>query len=1079
MSSFAPRRISHSHASSLDSNSDQTLRRGASESPIIEARAPSDHNARPTFPDFVDRVMKGKAHLSESLTEVGTPTPAFRANNRLQEERVQPFLDFARKIRDLEDRIHEFTHAVCRLVQWTHLFRDQGKVRQEHNPLAAGGEKVYSSGPFFNTTDHFLGIEMERSDSASPPLHSHDHHSRHQKLLSEVLEALLSKAKDLSTEVPDDVDREPVIETFHSDNRIQKESIHDLDHRLDEFMRAVRSLGSSSQLILSTIELQRRMTDILDVFRSNAVSIYTAFAESANPELPDIFQSNSPHRTLKPFQDRKQFPELLADISEELGNFLKSLSDIPEFSDKKLTDSILAFEGWLIYRTGSLEDFHETGKALAHFAKDGVVAIKEAQVRSKEQLLNMSTVATFFSGVAATTFQLSARSDRTRTLGVISHLEHRIGHQLPVSYALEISDVGFLRSRSPRSALPIWEGGERWQASKSRRTGRWVGGLGDPVNVHEPWQPYSDLKRFNWMLSRLVFKSIRKLCLILLLPLGYLLGWIVSCLQRLANAAAGGRANADEESKGLPPPAVSPEKVLPQLKFDNPSNSSLETSSIKIQPRSAHLSTAPPGISQLKVETGNQVDESQESPPPSPGRTRISKIGRFNNSVLRLIRSPGQREIINSLQMSPYESKTLRTVEPVIHLMPDRGSGGVQNLMFSPDGKWFAASFANQSTEVWTVGDGFTRNASFTAETSCITWSPDSRHILAKQKEGVLIWSPNAGPKMSSSRKKFEAIAWLSDGKHFAAIHKQYVYIICSIVPFLLVPSVCTISHSFGLVRHNVDGKPFPDDQTLRALNSYPLGSVQDQPWNEEIYQRFISFKFLSAPWQAMPVRPDEVQPQRRILIYDIDNGRVAAVVPVWGEARHVSVSRNGKYALVSYAAPAPPELWQIRISEQGAVSLELYHLYLPPTVTPHAEGTASTTEFVGQAHFGVFWGSGEEDEYVVATTKKGEVYIWEAHSSQLCHVVKDARDGPITSQIMGIAWCPTNEERRVPMFGCGLGEAEIVIWKGKGQDTSVEVRGVVELESDAPRPASSDAYVDAPKDETGVQGPSRTQTMP
>ncbi|KAG8886857.1 hypothetical protein FRC00_000620, partial [Tulasnella sp. 408] len=176
---------------------------------------------------------------------------------------------------------------------------------------------------------------------------------------------LFLKDKDLKPEIPDNP--EPVSETFHGDNRIQKEcirqfvdfkkSIHDLDHRLDGFMRAVRSLGSSSQLILSTLKLQKRMTDILEVFRSNAISIFTAFAESDGQELPDIFQSNSPHRPRKSFQERKQFPDLLADISEELGDFLKSLSDIPEFSDKKLTDSILAFEGWLIYRTGSLEDF--------------------------------------------------------------------------------------------------------------------------------------------------------------------------------------------------------------------------------------------------------------------------------------------------------------------------------------------------------------------------------------------------------------------------------------------------------------------------------------------------------------------------------------------------------------------------------------------------------------------------------------------------------------------------------------------------------------------------------------------------
>ncbi|KAG9049963.1 hypothetical protein FS837_008313 [Tulasnella sp. UAMH 9824] len=933
---------------------------------------------------------------------------------------------------------------------------------------------------------------------------------------------LFLKDKDLKPEIPDDP--EPMSETFHGDNRIQKEcirqfggfkkSIHDLDHRLDEFMRAVRSLGSSSQLILSTLKLQKRMTDILEVFRSNAISIFTAFAESDGQELPDIFRSNSPHQHRKSFQDRKEFPDLLADISEELGDFLKSLSDIPEFSDKKLTDSILAFEGWLIYRTGSLEDFHgqsqthameryenslmlemsqymtETGKALAQFAKDGVIAIKEAQDRSKEQLLNMSTVATFFSGVAATTFQYTSTDENSRlgqavralwVSSLILSIASAINSQLAMHWRAAMY-------RSPRSALPmwtllclnhtpllflvaavltfsiglvgytysstqgklvticataltsftslilltviVWEGGERWQASKYRQTGRWIDGLGGPVNVHEPWQPWSDLKRLNGILGRLAFKTIRRFCIILFIPLWYALGWISSCLQRLASAR-GERTNVDEESKGLPPPAVSPERMIPELKLQNPSHSSLETTSIKAQPRPSHRSTAPAAISQLNVETGNHFNDSSESPPPTPGaRARSPSIGRLNKSVRQLIRNPASREVIKSVPMSPYDHKTLKTVEPVACVGPQKGSGGVRDLTFSPDGKWLAASFANEVTEVWAVGTDFTHHGLFAAQAAGITWSPDSRYILAQQKGGVVIWSPEAGPKSSSSRKKFEAIAWLSDGKHFAAIHN-----------------------------HLIIG----------------VGSVQDRPWNEEIYQRLLSFKFLGAPWQPMPVRPEDVQPQRRILgkyIYDIDNQRVLAVVPVWGDARHVTVSRNGKFALISYAAPVPPELWRIRILAQGTVSLELCHMYIPPSAT--SEGATSTPEVVGQARFG-----GDSDEYIVLASKKGEVYIWDAHSSQLCHVIKDVRNGYTNSQVMGIGWCPTNEERRVPMFGCGLlGDAEIVIWKGKGQDPDAENQDApIEIESDPPRFRLSDA--DAPREEVSVTGPSRTQTIP
>ncbi|KIO23672.1 hypothetical protein M407DRAFT_26874 [Tulasnella calospora MUT 4182] len=59
----------------------------------------------------------------------------------------------------------------------------------------------------------------------------------------------------------------------------------------------------------------------------------------------------------------REFPELLKELSEELREFLDSLRDIPEFSDTRLSDSIAAFEGWLVYRARGLEDFQATAVA--------------------------------------------------------------------------------------------------------------------------------------------------------------------------------------------------------------------------------------------------------------------------------------------------------------------------------------------------------------------------------------------------------------------------------------------------------------------------------------------------------------------------------------------------------------------------------------------------------------------------------------------------------------------------------------------------------------------------------------------
>ncbi|KAG9049969.1 hypothetical protein FS837_008319 [Tulasnella sp. UAMH 9824] len=216
------------------------------------------------------------------------------------------------------------------------------------------------------------------------------------------------------------------IEDFHGDNRIQKDCIRqfcafdkrvvDLENGLDQFEREVRRLGSSSGLIRATHEVRKHLLQLFDAFRSDSESIYRMFGEKPHYEIPDVFRPRSLDY-LGPTVDQQQgILELFEELSDDLEEFLNSLLDIPEFTDKRLTDSIGAFQGWLEYRAGGLEDFKEdlhtpavklyaqslmeemstylkhTENAIQSFAKDGVAAIKSAQNRSQVQLQNMSTV---------------------------------------------------------------------------------------------------------------------------------------------------------------------------------------------------------------------------------------------------------------------------------------------------------------------------------------------------------------------------------------------------------------------------------------------------------------------------------------------------------------------------------------------------------------------------------------------------------------------------------------------------------------------------------------------------------------
>ncbi|KAG8918741.1 hypothetical protein FRC01_001681, partial [Tulasnella sp. 417] len=308
------------------------------------------------------------------------------------------------------------------------------------------------------------------------------------------------------------------IEKFHGDNRIQNECVQNflvfeklvtgLDGELHHFMRAVRLLGSSSGLISAARGLRKRINLICGVFRSSAVEIYQNFGENENSEVPEDLRFHSQKQFRNESKERYllEFPALLQDISKELAEFLDSLQDIPEFelSDKHLTDTILAFEGWLVYRANGLEDFsgmvqkvsfldglsdstvlddlqtpavkfytnslviemgrylRDLGRALREFVKDGVPAIEEAQRRSQLHLGNMSTVATFLSAVTATTFQYTSSGNNDTPSSTLDQIVRALWISslvLSVASAINAQLAMHWRAamyRSPRSALPVW-----------------------------------------------------------------------------------------------------------------------------------------------------------------------------------------------------------------------------------------------------------------------------------------------------------------------------------------------------------------------------------------------------------------------------------------------------------------------------------------------------------------------------------------------------------------------------------------------------------------------------------------------
>ncbi|CAE6461644.1 unnamed protein product, partial [Rhizoctonia solani] len=268
--------------------------------------------------------------------------------------------------------------------------------------------------------------------------------------------------------------------------------IRSLDLKLQAFANAVRQLGSSVGLLNAAYHLRARLRQIQYFFRENAAELFDAI-----PHAPNVGTSRysarkrgkvrkhhmavGPENTLWS-TEIEELPGEMENLAGDLDKFLKRLNDVPEFTDEAVNASIVAFEGDLRYRASCLREFKEQLRfvAVARYINDltedlgvhmesmmeslntfievGVPTIRFSQKHTATGLQNLSTVATFFSGVTATTLQFSFESHDNVAQNLVNGLwitslvfsiASAINSQLAYHWRAAMY-------RSPRSYVPWW-----------------------------------------------------------------------------------------------------------------------------------------------------------------------------------------------------------------------------------------------------------------------------------------------------------------------------------------------------------------------------------------------------------------------------------------------------------------------------------------------------------------------------------------------------------------------------------------------------------------------------------------------
>ncbi|ELU41225.1 WD40 domain-containing protein [Rhizoctonia solani AG-1 IA] len=176
------------------------------------------------------------------------------------------------------------------------------------------------------------------------------------------------------------------------------ERIRGLDLKLQAFANAVRQLGSSVGLLNAAYHLRARLRQIQYFFQENAAELFDGVPHAPNvgtkPYSARKRGKVRRHMAVGPENNKlwsteiEDLPGEMENLAKDLDVFLNRLNDVPEFTDEAVNASIKAFEGdlWAIVQVG-------------------VPTIRFSQKHTATGLQNLSTVATFFSGVTATTLQ--------------------------------------------------------------------------------------------------------------------------------------------------------------------------------------------------------------------------------------------------------------------------------------------------------------------------------------------------------------------------------------------------------------------------------------------------------------------------------------------------------------------------------------------------------------------------------------------------------------------------------------------------------------------------------------------------
>lgn len=858
-------------------------------------------------------------------------------------------------------------------------------------------------------------------------------------------------------------------ETFH----IFQKRINSFDKELRNFGNAARQLGSSVGILSSAFRLRERLAQILFLFRDNAADLFPRKISRqqreflVNPNLMDRKRKarrrkSMPGRVPANIEDSldiENLPEQFENFATALMTFLKCLNEFPEFTDEAVNTSIKSFEGDLKYWACCLQDYRgqfkypavqryvhdltaEMGEhidciteTLSMFIEVGVPTIRFAQKHSTANLLTLSTVATFFSAVTATTLQFSySQTGDMLSDGVnafwFSSLVFSIAAAVNSLLGLSWKQAMY---RSPGDRVPWWvltwikrsplvflvtsvacfsaglvlftystDQGKVTSTITAVSTAFTSFGLAavSAWFASEKWT-FVHHRGSKWLSDVLKDALRRFMALRLVSIVSNFFGWGSQYVQKGVEFAEHEfrrmlsmgtiTTTALEQGNSLTTGEYahiisrSPEPLSPvSPSTDSYSHFSAEGSS--------HPNLEPPttfnGTSNSPVTPRDRLTnairsvmmlQSATSSPSnlfsSPTRKRTTSSAFTDASISRVISGTSLATTFRGSKVASLMHK-LKSLEVTQDLAAH--SALVRHLQFSPNGKFLATSSWDRTSIIFRVGDPCVPHrvlAHASGFVGQVTWSPVGVLLLTRLNRAIKIWTEDGVCRKTIKRcHHIQSIVWFPGGEAFLSVEGNEV------VKLGLNGDVLDTYHFNRVFLHNVAITP-----DLRRLLG--VGPILYSPKG---------------------LHPSKSRVEKQLLVYNIETKVIESQTPVLNDVRDITLAKNGQVALVSYENEAFPQLWKLEMVKDQA-RLTLCHTYMPKV----------PVDFAGPSYFG-----GKDDQLVLCTGKVGDIHIWDRDSAVLLHHVRaQALGGDLTC----IAWNHASDNPF--MFATGSHYGGVRLW--------------------------------------------------